>query len=139
MSRPFPMKWGFLGLLIFMTGNGVESNFLTPYMVNVLGSAEATVAAIISAYSVAVLVGSYLAGALSDLIGPRRAMLMGFATELGKKAWDNPAGEAHKAQIPLRRFAEPSDVAAAAVFLASGGADMVNGADLLVDGGYTIR
>ena len=30
-------------------------------------------------------------------------------------------------------------IAAAAVFLASSGADMINGADLLVDGGYTIR
>ena len=36
-------------------------------------------------------------------------------------------------------FAEPEEIAAAAVFLASGEAAMVNGADLLVDGGYTVR
>ena len=59
-------------------------------------------------------------------------------TELGKKAWDNPKGEALKLRIPAGRFALPEDIAAAAVFLASNGADMVNGADLLVDGGYTI-
>ncbi len=59
-------------------------------------------------------------------------------TELGKKAWDNPQGEALKARIPSGRFALPEEIAAAAVFLASSGADMVNGADLLVDGGYTI-
>jgi len=59
-------------------------------------------------------------------------------TELGKKVWDNPNGEALKARIPSGRFALPEEIAAAAVFLASNGADMINGADLLVDGGYTI-
>ena len=59
-------------------------------------------------------------------------------TELGRKAWDGPRGEALKTRIPSGRFAYPNEIAAAAVFLASGGADMVNGADLLVDGGYTI-
>jgi NAD(P)-dependent dehydrogenase (short-subunit alcohol dehydrogenase family) len=60
-------------------------------------------------------------------------------TELGKKAWDGPKGEALKKMIPTGRFARPEEIAAAAVFLVSDGADMINGADLLVDGGYTIR
>ncbi|ROU02933.1 GolD/DthD family dehydrogenase [Histidinibacterium lentulum] len=60
-------------------------------------------------------------------------------TELGRKAWEGPKGEAMKAQIPSGRFAEPEEIAAAAVFLASGGADMINGADLLIDGGFTVR
>lgn len=60
-------------------------------------------------------------------------------TELGRKAWDGPKGEAMKAQIPAGRFAEPHEIAAAAVFLASDEAAMINGADLLVDGGYTVR
>lgn len=60
-------------------------------------------------------------------------------TELGRKAWDNPKGEQLKTQIPVGRFAYPEEIAAAAVFLASDGAGMINGADLLVDGGYTIR
>ncbi|MBB3998650.1 GolD/DthD family dehydrogenase [Aureimonas pseudogalii] len=59
-------------------------------------------------------------------------------TELGKAAWGGAKGEAAKARIPVGRFAYPGEIAAAAVFLASGGADMINGADLLVDGGYTI-
>ncbi len=59
-------------------------------------------------------------------------------TELGKKAWAGPKGDALKARIPSGRFADPQEIAAAAIFLASSGADMVNGADLLVDGGYTI-
>ena len=60
-------------------------------------------------------------------------------TELGKKAWAGQKGEDHKALIPTGRFAYPEEIAAAAVYLASSAADMVNGVDLLVDGGYTIR
>lgn len=59
-------------------------------------------------------------------------------TDLGRKAWDGPHGDAHRAEIPARRFAEPEEIAATAVFLASTEAAMVNGADLRVDGGFTI-
>ena len=60
-------------------------------------------------------------------------------TPLGIKAWDNPQGMAHMAEIPVGRFAMPEEIAATAAFLASGAADMINGADLVVDGGFTIR
>ncbi|WP_432538041.1 MFS transporter [Kineococcus arenarius] len=79
LGIPPVLKWGFLAVLVFMTGNGVESNFLTPHLVEVLGSPEATVAGIITAYSLSVLVASYVSGALSDLVGPRRVMALGFA------------------------------------------------------------
>ncbi|NNU37260.1 D-threitol dehydrogenase [Rhizobium sophorae] len=59
-------------------------------------------------------------------------------TELGKKAWAGEKGEAAKKRIPTGRFAYPEEIAAAAVFLVSDGANMINGADLLIDGGYTI-
>ena len=42
------------------------------------------------------------------------------------------------ATIPLGRFGEPADIAAAVSFLASGDADFVTGAFLLVDGGQTL-
>jgi NAD(P)-dependent dehydrogenase (short-subunit alcohol dehydrogenase family) len=60
-------------------------------------------------------------------------------TDLGRKAWEGPKGDQLKEDIPTGRFAYPEEIAAAAVFLASDAADMINGADLLVDGGYTIR
>ncbi|WP_243653457.1 SDR family oxidoreductase [Pseudonocardia endophytica] len=60
-------------------------------------------------------------------------------TELGRTAWDNPAGDAHRAEIPAGRFAEPAEVAAAVVYLASPEAAMVNDAELRVDGGFTAR
>jgi NAD(P)-dependent dehydrogenase (short-subunit alcohol dehydrogenase family) len=60
-------------------------------------------------------------------------------TDLGRAAWDGPKGEAMKELIPTGRFALPEEIAACAVFLASEAAEMVNGADLVVDGGYTVR
>lgn len=77
MGIPRPLALGFLAVLVFMTGNGVESNFITPHMVAVLGSPEATVATIVTFYSLAALVGSYISGALADLIGPRKVMIIG--------------------------------------------------------------
>lgn len=60
-------------------------------------------------------------------------------TELGKKAWAGEVGEALKRQIPTRRFAQPEEIAMAALYLASGAAGMVNGENLVVDGGFTIQ
>lgn len=60
-------------------------------------------------------------------------------TPLGMDAWDNEKGLAHQAEIPVGRFAMPNEIAAVAAFLASEAADMINGADIVVDGGFTIR
>jgi NAD(P)-dependent dehydrogenase (short-subunit alcohol dehydrogenase family) len=60
-------------------------------------------------------------------------------TELGKKAWAGPVGDAFKEKIPIGRFAYPEEIAAAALFLASNAADMISGENLVIDGGYTIQ
>ena len=60
-------------------------------------------------------------------------------TDLGRLAWEGERGEKMRALIPTRRFAEPDEVAAAVLFLCTGAAAMVNGVDLLVDGGYTAQ
>jgi len=60
-------------------------------------------------------------------------------TELGKKAWAGEVGEQMKKKIPAGRFAYPEEIAACALFLASEAAAMVNGENLVIDGGYTIQ
>ncbi|SES92354.1 GolD/DthD family dehydrogenase [Thorsellia anophelis] len=60
-------------------------------------------------------------------------------TELGKQAWSGEIAEQMKQKIPMRRFAEPEEIAAAAVFLATSGADMITGENLVIDGGYTVQ
>jgi MFS family permease len=74
---PHSLRWGFLGVLVFMTGNGTESNFIAPHIQTVLGTPETTAAGIVSAYGLTVLIASYLSGALADLWGPRRVMALG--------------------------------------------------------------
>lgn len=60
-------------------------------------------------------------------------------TELGHRVWDGRPGEEFVKKIPARRFARPDEIAAGALYLASDAADMVTGANLVIDGGYTIQ
>ena len=60
-------------------------------------------------------------------------------TALGKKAWAGEVGEAMKKKIPVGRFAQPEEIASAILYLVSGHSGMVTGANLLIDGGYTIQ
>jgi len=60
-------------------------------------------------------------------------------TAMGVMAWSDPAkSDPVKRRIPLGRFAEPEEVAAAIVYLLSDDAAMINGVILRVDGGHLI-
>lgn len=60
-------------------------------------------------------------------------------TDLGRSVWSGEKGDRARAEIPTGRFAQPKEVAEAALYLASDAAAMVNGANLMLDGGNTIR
>lgn len=60
-------------------------------------------------------------------------------TALGKKAWAGEVGVAMKQKIPVGRFAQPEEIAAAALYLVSGHARIMTGANVVIDGGYTIQ
>lgn len=74
-------------------------------------------------------------GITSNTVSPTVAL-----TALGKKAWgEGKVRDDMLAQIPTGRFAEPSEIADAIVYLCRDESGMINGADIRIDGGFTIR
>lgn len=73
-------------------------------------------------------------GVTSNTVSPTVVL-----TELGRKAWeDDVVRQKHLDQIPTGRFCEPDEVADAVEWLCRDGSGMVNGADIRLDGGFTI-
>ena len=60
-------------------------------------------------------------------------------TPMALVGWSGEKGERAKAEIPVGRFAKPAEIAAAAMYLCSDDAGIINGENLVADGGYTIR
>ncbi len=60
-------------------------------------------------------------------------------TEMADIHWGGEKGRRARAEIPVGRFALPREIAYAALFLSSNAAAMINGANLVIDGGFTIR
>lgn len=60
-------------------------------------------------------------------------------TPMALVGWSGEKGVKARAEIPVGRFAQPSEIAGAALFLSSADAAMITGETLMVDGGFTIR
>lgn len=59
-------------------------------------------------------------------------------TEMGKELWSPPEKkDPFIARTPLGRFGEPVEIADMALYLASPASDLVNGAIMMIDGGYS--
>ncbi|MBW4024390.1 MAG: D-threitol dehydrogenase [Proteobacteria bacterium] len=59
-------------------------------------------------------------------------------TAMGREVWAGARGEAFRAKIPVGRFGEVEEIAHAVLYLVSGAAGLINGENLVIDGGYTI-
>ncbi|UNN04930.1 MFS transporter [Rhodococcus opacus] len=79
LGLPRPLLLGYLGLLLFMIGDGVESNYLAPFLRDHNGLDTERVGLLVSLYGIVVAFAAWLSAALSDLWGPRRVMAIGFA------------------------------------------------------------
>jgi len=73
-----PLAWGFLAVLLLMCACGVESGFLSAYLVS-KGISASAVALVFTVYGITATFASWLSGALSDLWGPKRVMIIGLA------------------------------------------------------------
>lgn len=60
-------------------------------------------------------------------------------TPMALVGWSGEKGVRARQEIPVGRFAKPSEIAAAAAYLASEDAGIINGETLMADGGFTIR
>lgn len=76
IGMPDHLKWGYLGILIFMMGDGVEQGWLSPYLVE-HGMSVQQSATLFTVYGVTIAISSWFSGVLAESYGPRKAMLMG--------------------------------------------------------------
>ncbi|MGP6174031.1 RbtT/DalT/CsbX family MFS transporter [Corynebacterium sp. A21] len=74
---PRALIFGFIGLTIFMIGDGVETNILEPFLSSEHGFSISLAGTLVTVYGVAVAIAAFFAAALSDLWGPRKVMILG--------------------------------------------------------------
>ncbi|MBV9297581.1 MAG: MFS transporter [Verrucomicrobia bacterium] len=75
-SFPRPLVWGYVGLLLFMMGDGVESGYLAHFL-HGEGISQEKIALMFTVYGALATMGARYSGALSDIWGPRRVMWIG--------------------------------------------------------------
>ncbi len=77
-SFPRALAWGYLGLLLFMIGDGIESGYLAPFLLT-SGVTHGQVGAMFGVYGITAAIASRSAGILSDMWSPRLVMWLGLA------------------------------------------------------------
>lgn len=76
VGLPPTLGWGYLGILIFMMGDGVEQGWLSPYLLE-RGMSIQQSASLFTVYGITIAISSWFSGVLAEGFGPRRTMLMG--------------------------------------------------------------
>lgn len=73
---PKHLAWGYLGIMIFMMGDGLEGGWLSPYLLG-RGLTIQESASLFTVYGVTIAISSWFSGVLAEGFGPKRTMLMG--------------------------------------------------------------
>ncbi|MBE9912427.1 MFS transporter [Paenibacillus donghaensis] len=81
IGLPPTLAWGFLGVLIFMLGDGVEQGWLSPFLVD-NGFSVQQAASLLTVYGITVTIASWFSGVLVDMIGPKKTMALGLIVYL---------------------------------------------------------
>ena len=66
-------SWGYLGILIFMMGDGIEAGWLSPYLVD-RGLSIQESAFLFSVYGITIAISSWFSGVLTETYGAKRTM-----------------------------------------------------------------
>ncbi|ARK32489.1 MFS transporter [Halalkalibacter krulwichiae] len=72
------MALGYLGVMIFMIGEGLELGWLSSYLID-SGLTVQQSALLFSVYGFAVAIAAWLSGVLAEILGARKAMIWGVA------------------------------------------------------------
>lgn len=76
IGLPKNLSWGYLGILIFMMGDGVEQGWLSPYLME-RGMSIQQSASLFTVYGITIAISSWFSGVLAEGYGPKKTMLMG--------------------------------------------------------------
>jgi polyol permease family len=76
IGMPKNLAWGYLGILIFMMGDGLEGGWLSPYIIG-RGLNIQESALLFTVYGVTIAVSSWFSGVLTESYGPRKTMFAG--------------------------------------------------------------
>lgn len=71
---PKSLFWGFLGVLIFMMGDGIEQTWLSKY----IESQGLDNELLFTVYGISIAISSWLSGVIAETIGVRKTMWLGF-------------------------------------------------------------
>src|SRR6202030_3465670 len=73
---PRALAWGYLGLLLFMVGDGIESGYLAPFLLT-KGVSQGQVAVMFAVYGIAAAAAARVSGVLAAVRRPRQVMWLG--------------------------------------------------------------
>jgi len=76
IGLPKQLSWGYLGILIFMIGDGLEQGWLSPY-VQENGLSMEQSAMLFTVYGITIAISSFLSGVMADTYGVRKTMAIG--------------------------------------------------------------
>ncbi|BDZ48843.1 MFS transporter [Frondihabitans sucicola] len=77
IGLPKGMSFGVLGMIIFVVGDALEVTWITNFFSTGIGIPLASAAWIVTAFGICGAVGAYVVGPLTNVLGPRRVMLIG--------------------------------------------------------------
>ncbi len=81
LGIPKQLAWGYLGILIFMMGDGMEQGWLSPYIIE-QGLTMQQSAMLFSAYGVIIAIASWFSGVMAEAYGVKKTMFIGLVLYL---------------------------------------------------------